>query len=122
MTRINRKPLGVTARARRAKAAKDRRYAAKIREQVDARDGYCKLMHLAYALGLCAGPSEWAHWAEFKRFKTRGLPPEERHTTAGSFKACSRHHGMYDAREFEIAATDISRGMDSAIVVTKVRV
>jgi len=100
VTRINRKP-GVTARVRAAKARKDAAYAKKIRQLVAERDGYCRL-HGIY----CQGPSEWAHLGEKKRFNTRGLPPNERHTTAGSLMLCARHHDWYDIGKMHICGED----------------
>lgn len=108
------KKAGPTKRARRSKAGKDRRYAKTIRETVAERDGYCKLAAYAGVLGRCEGPSEWAHWGAWKRCKTRGLPPEDRHTTGGSLMLCRRHHRAYDAGQFNIVAVT-EYGMDRAI-------
>lgn len=96
MTRLNSKPKTCVARARRAKAQKDAKYAKSIRDRVAERDGYCALVDMQDVYGPCSGRTEWAHFGEKKRFKTRGLPPEERHTEAGSFMACHGHHGRYD--------------------------
>jgi hypothetical protein len=83
-----------------SKAAKRRRqrFAAEVidrvrRHDVD-RDGYCRWQRVG--LGDCAGPSEWAHWGEYKRFKTRGQAPEERHTPQGTLMMCKGHHDAYD--------------------------
>lgn len=98
MTRLtSRKPAGPTARARRAKAAKDKRVAAKVRAVVAERDGYCRLSERDDCFG-CDGVSEWAHMHEERRSKTRGLPPDQRHTTQGSLMLCKRHHDRYDGR------------------------
>lgn len=113
MTRVNAKSLGPMAKARRAKTGKDMRMARKVRALVADRDGHCRIGDWELNpgdthddamsaegpdghLGVCDGKSEWAHLGDKKRFKTRGLPPEERHTTAGSLMLCAKHHRMYD--------------------------
>ncbi len=79
------------------KARRKRREGAvvkSVRPQVVVRDGYCRMANKG--LGPCGGNSEWAHLGESKRFKTRGMEPELRHTTAGSLMACTTHHTAYD--------------------------
>lgn len=96
---------GVLAKPERrsAEKARGKRKATKVVKSVRARcverDGYCRMLtdSGAYSVG-CAGPSEWAHLGDKKRFKTRGQPPEQRHTTAGSLMTCKRHHDAYDGR------------------------
>lgn len=70
---------------------------ADVRPKCVDRDGYCRIAGVA-ALGPCDGPSEWSHFGESKRFKTRGMEPEERHTTEGSLMFCKKHHDEYDGR------------------------
>lgn len=102
--------LGPTARARRTKRGRDARYATGVRADVARRDGVCRIAtwddHPGDdhddALEACEGRSEWAHLGDKKRFKTRGLPPAERHTTAGSLMLCTRHHRAYDAGRLRI--------------------
>jgi hypothetical protein len=121
--------LGPTAKARKAKAAKDRRYAANIRKRVAERDGECRIgdwennpddTHCDALIGNgceavdCGGVSEWAHLGEKKRFKTRGMPPEQRHTTKESCMLCTTHHQMYDAGTLKIKA-DTEIGADSVL-------
>lgn len=110
------KTAGPTKRARRAKAAKDRRYAKTIREEVAKRDGACRLgdwennpydVHSDALEGdACEGRSKWAHLGKKKRARTRGLPPEERHTTAGSLMLCTKHHDDYDDGRLLIVGED----------------
>lgn len=75
-----------------------------VRAHVEARDGFCVLNRLGYGdvlagdLGDCEGFSEWAHTAAKRRSQTRNQAPEIRHTTHDSFKACTKHHDMYDGR------------------------
>lgn len=57
-----------------------------------------------WPFGQCDGPSEWAHFDALKRARTRGRPPEERHTTAGSLMLCRRHHDAYDDGDLLIDA------------------
>lgn len=47
----------------------------------------------------CDGPSEWAHMHVKRRSKTRGLSPEERHSTVYTLMLCRRHHAQYDGRD-----------------------
>jgi hypothetical protein len=64
------------------------------------RDGYCRLYvldpswraQLWRMFGPCRGPGEFAHLGESRRFKTRGLPPAERHSADGGIKLCAAHH------------------------------
>lgn len=49
-------------------------------------------------LGPCEGALQWAHYGDWRRFKTVGKPPEERHTTKGSLGLCDRHHDLYDGQ------------------------
>jgi hypothetical protein len=69
---------------------REERQETAIKKQVRAdcviRDGYCRVTHgigteitanaWAFVVGSCAGVSEWAHFGEKKRFKTRNLSPE----------------------------------------------
>lgn len=65
------------------------------------RDGSCRIANGSYeALRYeCKGPSEWCHLHSHRRSQTRGQAAERRHTTAGSFMACTRHHDQYDGRQ-----------------------
>ena len=112
----------------------NRRVEAKIKRQVRAacveRDAYCRLdvvdainswgdsyvsSSLCWSgLGNCVGWSEWAHMGEKKRFKTRGMAPEARHTTADSLMLCMWHHRMYDLGELAITALS-ERGADGPL-------
>lgn len=109
-----RKPKGVTARLRARKRRKEGPVVKAVRAKCVERDGYCRLM----GLGFCAGPSQWCHLGEKKRSKTRGLPPEERHTTVWSFMGCEGHHGAYDAGEIGIEPVDAEKGANGHLRVT----
>lgn len=102
--------------------ARKQRHAAKVvksvRQQCMERDGYCRIGNWEDNPGdfhddalnsiFCEGRSEWAHLGEKRRFRTRGLLPERRHTTQGSLMLCTEHHQAYDARQLSITAmTDI---------------
>ena len=91
---------GPTAKARAAKARKDAAYAKTIREQVQARDVYCRAYYMHKET--CMGVAAWAHMAGHRRFETRGLPPEQRHSTAWTLMLCAKHHADYDARRLRI--------------------
>jgi hypothetical protein len=77
---------------------------ARIRAIVERRDVYCRIGKALCGIGRCAGALEWAHLGDHRRFKTRGLPPEERHTTRGTLMLCSQHHHDYDQHRLEIEA------------------
>ncbi len=83
---------------RRIVKARKQRQVAKVVKSVRAqcveRDGYCRVGSCAWMF--CAGRSEWAHLGEKKRYKTRGMPAEIRHTTADSLMLCHLHHVAYD--------------------------
>ncbi len=103
---LTRRRKGITARLRARKRRKESIVAAVVRDLCVARDGYCR-----YGLDVspsfrtpCRGESEWAHFGDHKRFKTRGLSPEERHTPNGSLMLCTRHHADYDAHRLEVTA------------------
>ena len=93
----------------RLKARRDRDESAikrSVRAEVVERDGYCRLAD-TWTFGRCGGASEWAHWGQSKRCKTRGLPPEVRHTSFGTLMLCRLHHQGpqgYDSHGFEIEA------------------
>lgn len=95
-------PKGKTrASQKRREQLHEREVIAAVRQKVAARDGWCRLYRRGFErrvieelFGPCNGASEWAHLNEHRRSATRGLPPEERHTTGGSAMLCTRHHQM----------------------------
>lgn len=94
---------------RREKAVK-----SDVRADCVARDGYCRLYRddaesrtaVVKIFGPCGGASEWAHVGDRKRAHTRGMDPEERHTTTGSMMLCGWHHrtgpSAYDSNLMQI--------------------
>lgn len=111
------------------KRSRDRAEAT-IKREVRAacveRDGYCRLWARPWRGGFdvevntswCGGDSQWAHMEGFRRFETRGKPPEERHCTHGSLMLCQRHHDAYDGRPTgkTLAITALSdRGADGPL-------
>ena len=115
-------PRARVTRRRQRTAAKVVR---SVREQCVDRDGYCRIWNASPTLqfGGCAGDSQWAHLGESKRFKTRGKPAEERHTTAGTLMLCQRHHDMYDGRLHPRIAIEpqTDRGADGPMTYTSGR-
>lgn len=71
-----------------------------VRATVEARDGDCRLQHRG--LGPCGGASEWAHLEDKRRCHTRGMAPEDRHTTQDSVMFCATHHRAYDRHEITL--------------------
>jgi hypothetical protein len=113
------RPKGPSARRRAAKRRKEGDHASVVRDQDVERDGHCRLAGVAVP---CDGPSEWAHLEGQKRFETRGMSPERRHTTAGTCMMCRRHHAIYDKRreldlELRIQSVNESRGADGTLQV-----
>lgn len=100
-------PLAKPEPRRKTKARKKRRergVITDVRQHCVTRDGYCRLFSadaetkrtVVVLFGECAGPSEWAHFGDKKRAKTRGMEPEDRHTPEGSLMLCRKHHDDYD--------------------------
>lgn len=83
------------ARVRQRRRRAERQVVAAVRAIVVRRDSTCRLRGLPQ-LGVCGGPSEWAHLGARRRYRTRGRPSAERHTTAGSLMLCAAHHRAYD--------------------------
>lgn len=82
------------AHEKRRRRVLERAVIALVRAACVARDGRCHVFRRTSVP--CAGPSEWAHAHPARRSKTRGKPPEERHTPEQSLILCARHHDMYD--------------------------
>lgn len=118
------KPARGTAKRQKARAKRqEAAHAKKVRAACVARDGYCLIasrlpQSVAVLLGACEGPSEWAHVGEHRRFNTRGMEPQERHTTAGSGMLCRGHHVAYDSHEFDFLMWSLS-GMDGTFAVMR---
>jgi hypothetical protein len=90
--------------AKQAKAARQRAEAKVIkavRAAVAERDWCCRVFLTLYG-GQCIGRLEMAHLGEWRRSKTRGMAPEERHHTKGCLMLCAKHHRAYDAHEFDL--------------------
>jgi hypothetical protein len=111
-------------KAKRARAAG--KVVEIVRHRCVERDGYCFIVNrlsaaqyfdLIPAIGICEGPSEWAHVGKHRRSKTRGQAAEVRHTTVGSAIACRKHHRLYDNHDFDIECFDAERGMDGTFRV-----
>ena len=117
------KPLKGTRRREKAKAKRlEAKQVKSVRAACVERDGHCLITtripgSVAVLLGPCDGHSEWAHVGEHRRCHTRGMEPDERHTTAGSGMLCYRHHDAYDAHLFDfLLGPD---GMDGAVSVIR---
>lgn len=96
------------ARTKRRAKRREQTVAARVRAAVMRRDAPCRVAGVA-ALGPCKGRTEWAHFEESRRFKTRGRPPEERHAVEGSLGLCRRHHHDYDQGRLAIKALSAAR-------------
>ncbi len=88
-------PKGPTVRELKdAKQKKEKYVAARIRKQVFRRDPACVIPE--DPRWPHEGPDEWAHMEEGTRARTRGNPPEIRHTSRLSCRLCRAHHFAYD--------------------------
>lgn len=112
------------ARVKARRKRQEARVKEQVRHDVFVRESFrCRISDtwldtwLVGAFGDCDGPLEWAHLGDHRRFKTRGMPPEKRHTTAGSLCMCKRHHGMYDRHQLKIEPMT-SRGADGPMTFT----
>lgn len=96
LSKPNAVPKGELRRLVKGRADRaETKVAQQVRAAVDTRDGDCRLRSIGF--GPCGGESEWAHLEESKRARTRGMPADVRHSTAGSCKLCTTHHRRYDA-------------------------
>jgi hypothetical protein len=87
----------------------------RIREIVVERDGYCRLAKIVPA-HVCCGVSQWSHWGDWKRYKTRNQDPERRHVSMGSLMLCLFSHYAYDKHHIHIEALT-ERGCDGPLRV-----
>jgi hypothetical protein len=108
-TDLQKPPRGSHAKVKARNKRVEAKLARMVRSACVERDGYCRLSNLKQGEWVygsfkkrCDGPSEWAHLEEKRRFKTRGQPAEQRHTTASSVMFCAVHHQEYDAHQFSI--------------------
>lgn len=101
------------ARVKRRRQRGERTVAAIVRRDCVERDGYCRLADVPIVAD-CFGPSQWSHMGEKRRFRTRGMQPEQRHCTEFSLMLCQRHHDDYDQRRIDIRAAS-SRGADGPL-------
>jgi hypothetical protein len=73
------------------------------RAHCERRDGDCRIGYwgdIAIALfGECMSAPEWNHFR--RRSKSRGEPPEQRHSTEVTGMLCGRHHDMVDEHEID---------------------
>jgi len=88
----------------RARKATESAIIAQVRPVVMRRDDPCRAAK--WGLGPCGGPAQWAHIGPWRRYLTRGRPPEERHCVQGSARLCDKHHDMYDANAFALESID----------------
>lgn len=104
--------------------ARGKRAEQKVEKAVRAacvlRDGGCRIASIPgwASFGACDGPLEWAHLPNYRRSKTRGQPPEDRHCTAGSVMLCRHHHGMLDTHQMEISPIE-TIGADGVLRIVR---
>lgn len=112
-----RKPAGVTKRYRAKRRRAEKPVADKVRAACVERDGHCRICDwennphdthpdegpveegaLPYPTDFADSTPEWAHLRGKTRAETRGMKPEQRHTTEKSLMLCRFHHACYDGR------------------------
>lgn len=114
-------PFGISKGTprKRLKGRKQRaggKVVTRVRADVVLRDGYCRW--LSVGLGACSGPSEWAHAPWNTRAHSRGMEPDERHSTADTLMCCRRHHQELDGRAYprlQITALESQKGADGRL-------
>lgn len=107
------------------KARHERAVKQNVRALCVRRDGVCRLGAAFWSDDIareawppaCAGPSEWAHLAGYRRSQTRGMAAESRHTTTYSLMLCKRHHGMEERGELKVIYLS-DRGCDGPLRFT----
>jgi hypothetical protein len=72
----------------------------RVRAEVARLDGFCRLWR--GQMGPCRGASEWAHLERFRRSRTIGWAPEDRHRVDGTLMLCDGHHDDYDQHRMDI--------------------
>lgn len=92
------------SRAKAAKRKAESKVVADVRERVFRRDWRCRACAAGVPreYGMTFQEDQWAHLGNHRRFKTRGMAPEERHTTQGSMRLCDQHHHQYDHHTLNI--------------------
>lgn len=104
----------IGSKATKRKRSAENRYADKVRHYVmEVRDSDCRLACMG--VGPCSGVPEWAHLGDKRRCFTRGMKPEDRHSSRWTIKLCTVHHKRYDAHEFEIEYSLEIEGADGPI-------
>ena len=131
---MHKAPLPKPEPRKKTKARKDRREAeveAEVRQKDADRDGYCRLFWHDAAMrkevwaifGPCSGDSELAHTEGARRFKTRGMEPEDRHNTENSCILCSTHHRDprlgYDSHAFRIVYISRTIGCNYRLIFVR---
>jgi hypothetical protein len=105
------------ARTRRRKVRIDNTAQRMVRRAVFAREqDKCavvsrlskdEMLAVFKAFGICHGPLQLMHAAGHRRSQTRGLPPEERHSTETCLAGCAHHHDCEERRGLRfVAQTD----------------
>lgn len=107
-----------SSKATSRKRSAELRMAEQVRRYVmEERDAGCRLACLG--LGPCSGPDEWMHIGDKRRCFTRGMAPEQRHSSRWTMRGCAGHHRAYDAHEFEIEYVLEIEGADGPIRVVR---
>ena len=100
---------------KRTKRRADQEVINTVRVRVGLRDLDCRFPLDARRRWPCDGFAEWAHRTPFRRSRTMGLPPEERHTTQGSMMLCTAHHRLYDTFQVYDQPTDLDAGANGPL-------
>lgn len=102
-------PKGPPRRFFKGRAAREEtKVKARVRGEIMMRDrNRCRLAwygEAQWAMGVCRGPVEWAHWGPYRRSKTVGMAPAARHCRQGGLAMCDRHHDDYDEGRMAVEA------------------
>ena len=102
-------------RPRSAKQVEDAAILKRLVPTLVERDGArCRALGVGHR---CRGPLDPCHLPDWRRSKTRGRPPSERHTLAGLIQLCRVAHRALDEHRLE-AAYDLVRGANGPVMFT----
>ena len=110
---------GLTRKQQKARETREaRKVVTAVRAHDVERDGHCRVGSATDYFGLCWGESQWCHLWSKKRSMTRGLPPEERHSTIWTCQMCARHHEMEERGELVLQALTSECGANGTLRAT----
>lgn len=100
---LTKKAMRTRAQVRAKRKRSEAKVIKAVREEIVWRDGMCRYASdVLRNTAECSGRLEMAHLGEWKRFRTRGQSPSERHSSRTCLLLCNFHHRAYDAHAFDL--------------------